>query len=72
MINAIIILFTWTYSLQYYDWDTNMCHHLELLEENSISMNIISDTEIPREVRAQNRDYFPELEPKRLEEMVSQ
>ena len=58
-------------SVQYYDWETNVCHRYDWLEDNSFSQ-VESDTEIPVDVDpSQESQYFPDFEPQRLERMVS-
>ena len=57
-------------SLQYYDWENNFCHHLDWMNDNSIT-EIESDTEIPSEIDPSQMSSFPEFEPQKLKEMVS-
>ena len=56
--------------MQYYDWETNVCHRYDWLEDNSFSQ-VESDTEIPVDIDpSQESQYFPDFEPQRLERMV--
>lgn len=56
-------------SLQYYDWENNFCHHLDWMNDNSIT-EIESDTEIPSEIDPSQMSSFPEFEPQKLKDMV--
>ena len=55
--------------MQYYDWETNVCHRFDWLEDNTFSQ-VESDTEIPEDVDpSREAKYYPEFEPQRLEQV---
>ena len=68
--DLILLLCAFLLFVQYYDWETNVCHRYDWLEDNSFSQ-VESDTEIPVDVDpSQESQYFPDFEPQRLERMV--
>ena len=57
------------YCIQYYDWESNICHRLDF-EDNTFS-EVESDTEIPVEIDPSQSMYFPNLQSQRLKNIVS-
>ena len=55
--------------LQYYDWENNVCHRLDWLDDNTFS-HVESETEIPVEIDPSQSLYFPNLGPQRLQDLV--
>ena len=54
---------------QYYDWDNNLCHRFDWMEENQLSQ-VESDIEIPDTINASKAEYFVGFEPEKLAEEV--
>ena len=54
---------------QYYDWDNNLCHRFDWMEENQLSQ-VESDVEIPDTINASKAEYFVGFEPEKLAEEV--
>ena len=60
-----------SFSLQYYDWDENVCVHYDWIMNENYFKQVESDTEIPESVPAlRNSKYYPDLEPNLVEELM--
>lgn len=54
---------------QYYDWDNNLCHRFDWMDENQLSQ-VESDVEIPDTINASKAEYFVGFEPEKLAKEV--
>ena len=55
---------------QYYDWDNNLCHRFDWMDENQLSQ-VESDVEIPDTINASKAEYFVGFEPEKLAKEVN-
>ncbi len=65
----IIIIMPVFFTMQYYDWENNLCHPLSYALDDSVAIEE-RDVVIPAELDPSQNSIFPDFEPKQIKKLV--